>query len=160
MHEQTVQEFWQSHACGDALVGGLRERFGGDYECFFSDYDPFRHSLERDLPACSDALKLSGKRVLEIGLGRGADSESLIRRGANRTGIDLSAESVERVRTRLTLRDRSFDDLRQGSVLDLPVGDNAFDMVFTHGVLHHVLEIRQPQKEIHLGPVSSDGVSS
>jgi SAM-dependent methyltransferase len=149
MDEQTVQDFWQTHACGDALVGGLKERFGGDYEQFFSDYDQLRYSLERHLPACLDALNLSGKRVLEIGLGQGADSESLIRRGANWTGIDLTAESVERVRTRLTLRDLPFDELRQGSVLDLPFGDDAFDMVFSHGVLHHVPEIRQAQKEIH-----------
>ena len=135
MDEQTVQDFWQSHACGDALVGGLKERFGGDYERFFSDYDNFRYSMENHLPACFDALNLSGKRVLEIGLGQGADSESLIRRSAHWSGIDLTGESVERARTRLTLRDLPFEDLRQGSVLDLPFAANTFDMVFSHGVL-------------------------
>src|SRR5262249_55330715 len=35
MDEQTIQDFWQNHACGDALVGGLEDRFGGDYEQFF-----------------------------------------------------------------------------------------------------------------------------
>jgi SAM-dependent methyltransferase len=149
MDERTVQDFWQRHACGDALVGGLKERFDGDYEQFFCDYDQFRYSLERHLPACFDALNLSGKRVLEIGLGQGAGSESLIRRGASWSGVDLTAESVERVQTRLILRDLPFDELRQGSVLDLPFGDNTFDMVFSHGVLHHVPEIRQAQKEIH-----------
>jgi SAM-dependent methyltransferase len=148
MDEQTVQDFWQDHACGDALVGGLIERFGGDYEKFFTDYDQFRYSLERHLPACLDALNVGGKRVLEIGLGQGADSESLIRRGAAWSGLDLTAESVERVRTRLTLRDLPFEQLRQGSVLDLPFPDGTFDMVFSHGVLHHVPEIRQAEKEI------------
>jgi SAM-dependent methyltransferase len=149
MDEETVQDFWQDHACGDALVGGLRDRFGGDYEKFFSDYDQFRYAMERHLPACLDGLNLDGKRVLEIGLGQGADSESLIRRGAVWTGVDLTAESVERVRTRLTLRDLPFADLRQGSVLDLPFADNEFDLVFSHGVLHHVPEIRQAEQEIH-----------
>lgn len=149
MDEQTVQDFWQDHACGDALVGGLRDRFGGDYETFFSDYDQFRYSMESHLPACLDGLDLDGKRVLEIGLGQGADSESLIRRGARWTGVDLTAESVERVRTRLTLRGLPFDGLRQGSVLGLPFDDNSFDLVFSHGVLHHVPEIRQAEKEIH-----------
>ena len=149
MDEQTVQDFWQDHACGDALVGGLRDRFGGDYEKFFSDYDRFRYAMESHLPACLDGLDLDGKRVLEIGLGQGADAESLIRRGARWTGVDLTAESVERVRTRLTLRDLPFADLRQGSVLDLPFDDNSFDLVFSHGVLHHVPEVQQAQKEIH-----------
>ena len=149
MDEQTVQDFWQDHACGDALVGGLRDRFGGDYDKFFSDYDQFRYSMERHLPACLDGLNLAGKRVLEIGLGQGADSESLIRRGAIWTGVDLTAESVERVRTRLTLRDLPFADLKQGSVLDLPFADDSFDLVFSHGVLHHVPEINQAEQEIH-----------
>lgn len=147
--EHAVQDFWQHHACGDALVGGLKERFGGDYEKFFSDYDQFRYSMEWHLPACFDALGVSGKRVLEIGLGQGADSESLIHRGALWSGVDLTAESVERVRTRLTLRNLPFERLEQGSVLDLPFSDNTFDMVFSHGVLHHVPEIRQAEKEIH-----------
>lgn len=149
MDEKTVQDFWQDHACGDAKVGGLRERFGGDYEKFFADYDKWRYSFERHLPACFDGLNVSGKRVLEIGLGQGADSESLIRRGALWSGIDLTSESVERVRTRLTLRDLPFGELVQGSVLELPFADNSFDMVFSHGVLHHVPEIRQAEREIH-----------
>jgi hypothetical protein len=56
MDEKTVQDFWQNHACGDALVGGLRDRFGGDYEKFFSDYDKFRYAMESHIPACLDAL--------------------------------------------------------------------------------------------------------
>lgn len=149
MDEQTVQDFWEHHACGDALIGGLKERFGGDYEKFFSDYDEFRYSMEDHLPACFDALGVSGARVLEIGLGQGADAESLIRRGAIWSGVDLTAESIERVRTRLTLRELPFADLTQGSVLDLPFPDDSFDMVFSHGVLHHVPEIQQAQREIH-----------
>jgi SAM-dependent methyltransferase len=149
MDEQQVQDFWQNHACGDAQVGGLRERFKGDYEEFFADYDRFRYENERHLPACIDALGVSGKQVLEIGLGEGADAEQLIRRGANWSGVDLTAESVARVQTRLSLRDLPYSELRQGSVLDLPFADNSFDVVFSHGVLHHVPEILQAQSEIH-----------
>jgi SAM-dependent methyltransferase len=61
----------------------------------------------------------------------------------------LTSESVERVRTRLTLRDLPFGELVQGSVLELPFADNSFDMVFSHGVLHHVPEIGQAEREIH-----------
>ena len=149
MDEKNVQEFWQNHACGDAQVGGLHERFHDDYEKFFTEYDGFRYQNEPHLPACLDALNVAGKRVLEIGLGEGSESESLIRRGAHWSGIDLTAESIERVRTRLTLRQLPYDELRQGSVLDLPFSDDTFDMVFSHGVLHHVPDIKQAQREIH-----------
>jgi hypothetical protein len=43
MDEQTVQRFWQDHACGDTQVGGLHERFSNDYDKFFTDYDRFRY---------------------------------------------------------------------------------------------------------------------
>ena len=149
MDEQAVQEFWQDHACGDAQVGGLHQFFHDDYEEFFTDYDRFRYQNERHLPKCIDALSVEGKQVLEIGLGEGADSERLIRNGARWSGVDLTAESIERVRTRLTLRNLAYDELRQGSVLALPFADDSFDMVFSHGVLHHVPDIKQAQQEIH-----------
>jgi SAM-dependent methyltransferase len=149
MDEQTIQNFWQDHACGDDQVGGLHDRFRDDYEKFFTDYDRFRYANERHLPACLDALNVSGKRVLEIGLGQGSDAERLIRRGAIWSGIDLTSESVERVRTRLMLRELPYGELPQGSVLDLPFADNSFDLVFSHGVLHHVPDIKQGQSEIH-----------
>ena len=105
MDEQAIKEFWQGHPCGDAQVGGLRDRFHGDYDRFFTDYDQFRYRNERHLPACIDALNVADKKVLEIGLGEGAESERLIRQGAHWSGVDLTAEAVERVRTRLTLRE-------------------------------------------------------
>jgi SAM-dependent methyltransferase len=149
MDEQAIEAFWQGHPCGDAQIGGLGDRFAGDYDTFFTNYDQFRYRNERHLPACIDALDAAGKKVLEIGLGEGADSERLIRRGARWSGVDLTAEAVDRVRTRLTLRKLPHDELRQGSVLDLPFADGTFDMVFSHGVLHHVPDIRQAQSEIH-----------
>jgi SAM-dependent methyltransferase len=141
--------FWQGHPCGDAQVGGLRERFQGDYDKFFTEYDRFRYQNERHLPTCLGALNVGGKQVLEIGLGQGSDSERLIRQRARWSGVDLAAESVARVRARLTLRGLPFGELRQGSVLDLPFADDSFDMVFSHGVLHHVPDIKQAQSEIH-----------
>ena len=126
--------------CGSASAG-LRE--------VLHRLRPVPLSDREHLPACFDALNVKGKQLLEIGLGEGADAESLIRRGARWSGVDLTAESIERVKTRLTLRELPFEELSQGSVLDLPFADNSFDMVFSHGVLHHVPEIRQAEKEIH-----------
>jgi SAM-dependent methyltransferase len=148
-HELAVMRFWQEHACGDDQVGGLRTRFDGDYDKFFTEYDRFRYSNERHLPSCLAALNVTGKRLLEIGLGEGSDSELLIRQGAKWSGIDLTAESVARVKARLTLRHLPYAELRQGSVLNLPFADGSFDVVFSHGVLHHVPDIKLAQKEIH-----------
>lgn len=149
MIEQDIESFWDSHPCGDHIVGGLDERFSRDYEAFFARYDAWRYGRERHIPACLDALDLQDRRVLEIGLGQGAESEQVIRRGAHWSGVDLTHEAVERVGTRLKLRGLAYDELRQASVLHLPFDDARFDLVFSHGVLHHVPDIVQAQREIH-----------
>lgn len=147
MQESDIQDFWNTHPCGDQMVGGLAAEHRGDYDRFFTEYDAFKYRLESHIPGCLDQLDARGKRVLEIGLGQGAESEQLIGRGALWSGLDLTAESVDRVRTRLDLRDLE-GEVKQGSALDIPWPDGAFDMVFSHGVLHHIPDIGRAQSEI------------
>ncbi|MGH3834135.1 MAG: class I SAM-dependent methyltransferase [Pseudonocardiaceae bacterium] len=149
MHESDVQEFWNSHPCGDHIVGGLHGAFADDFECFFTAYDAWRYRQEAHIPACLDRIDWHDRKVLEIGLGQGAESEQLIRRGARWSGLDLTQESVDRVSARLAIRSLPRDDLRQGSALAIPWPDDAFDIVFSHGVLHHIPDIRSAQAEIH-----------
>jgi SAM-dependent methyltransferase len=149
VNETDIQSFWNTHPCGDHIVGGLHGRFADDYESFFAAYDDWRYRQEGHIPACLDRIDWRGREVLEIGLGQGAESEQLIRRGARWSGLDLTPESVERVRARLTVRDLPHQDLRQGSALSIPWPDNSFDMVFSHGVLHHIPDIRTAQAEIN-----------
>jgi len=146
--EAEIAEFWQAHPCGDHLLGGLDERFRGDYLAFFNAYDAARYRLESHIPDCLDALDLRDRRVLEIGLGQGAESEGLIRRGARWTGIDLTAEAVRRVSLRLNLHDLPYEGIAQASATAIPFPDHSFDMVFSHGVLHHIPNIEAAQAEI------------
>lgn len=149
MNETEVQSFWNAHPCGDAIVGGLHGGFSDDYERFFTAYDAWRYRQEGHIPACLDRIDWQGRKVLEIGLGQGAESEQLIRRGARWSGLDLTNESVRRVRARLAIRDLPHDDVRQGSALSIPWPEDSFDLVFSHGVLHHIPDIRAAQAEIH-----------
>lgn len=149
MDEADVQSFWNSHPCGDHIVGGLHGAFAADHEAFFRAYDSWRYRQEGHIPGCLDRIDWRGRTVLEIGLGQGAESEQLIRRGARWSGLDLTRESVDRVRTRLAIRKLPYDGLRQGSAVAIPWQDDAFDLVFSHGVLHHIPDIRAAQAEIH-----------
>jgi SAM-dependent methyltransferase len=149
VNEADVQSFWTAHPCGDAIVGGLHASFDDDYERFFAAYDAWRYRQESHIPACLDRIDWRGRKVLEIGLGQGAESEQIIRRGAVWSGLDLTSESVDRVRTRLALRDLPHDDVRQGSAVEIPWPNDSFDIVFSHGVLHHVPDIRRAEREIH-----------
>jgi hypothetical protein len=70
----------RSHPCGEQFVAG-RDDLG--YERFFEEYDRFRYELD---PGCLEQVSFGGRKVLEIGLGLGADSEQIIRRGGSGPG--------------------------------------------------------------------------
>jgi SAM-dependent methyltransferase len=142
--EETVKDFWAENPCGEAFV----ERRSSSHERFFADYDSFRYGLESHIPRCLDEIDFADKRVLEIGLGLGADSEQIIRRGARWNGVDLTQESVERVETRLALRDLPSESLQQASALNLPFPDDHFDVIYSHGVFHHIPDVAQAQAEL------------
>lgn len=148
MNESDIQDFWNRYPCGDLQVGGLEQR-RGNYEAFFTDYDEFRYRREAHILRCLDNIDFQEKQVLEIGLGQGADSEQIIKRGAKWSGLDLTPESIARVQTRLSLRQLPYQSIKQGSVLQIPYEENSFDIVFSHGVLHHVPDIKTAQREIH-----------
>ena len=148
MDEQTIERFWDAHPCGDASVGGLKGSRPEDYLAFFSNYDAFRYKNEHHILSCLDAIPFHGKRILEIGLGQGADSEQLIHRGAKWSGLDLTQEAVDRVATRLKLRALPYQTIKKGSALSIPYDTDSFDIVFSHGVMHHIPEVRVAQKEI------------
>lgn len=147
--EQRISGFWDAHPCGDAFVGGLADAYGDDYVRFFEDYDRHRYATESHVLACLDRLRVQGTRLLEIGLGEGAESEQLLRRGARWTGVDITDESVRRVRRRLILRGLPAMALLRASATALPFADSSFDAVFSHGVLHHVPDIAAAQRELH-----------
>jgi len=147
VNEASIREFWNGHPCGEGLIGDAH-RYSVNYEEFFKHYDDYRYRTEAHIPRCLDAIGFSGKRTLEIGLGQGADSEQIIRRGGLWSGLDLTPESVERVRLRLRLRKLPFEALERGSALDIPFSDRTFDIVYSHGVLHHIPDITRAQSEI------------
>lgn len=81
-----------------------------------------------------DCYELAGKRILECGMGGGDDTEVLLKLPFSEIySFDLST-SIERAA-------RYLSDPRltifQASILEMPVPDGAFDVVFCHRVLQH-----------------------
>lgn len=146
--EPEIKDFWQTNPCGAELVGDLPDESRSEYERFFDRYDEYRYAKEPHILTNLDKIDFSGKRVLEIGLGQGADAEQIARRGGVFSGVDLTDEAVKRTRMRFSLRGLAFDRIEQASALELPFAGNSFDIVFSHGVLHHIPEIKTAEKEI------------
>jgi len=148
MNEIEIKDFWQRHPCGEDFVGGA-EKYESDYTQFFESYDKFRYTKEPHILECLKNIDFQGKRTLEIGLGQGADAEQIIRLGADWFGLDLTHESAKRVQVRLNLRKLKTGGITNGSAVEMPFADDSFDIVFSHGVLHHIPEINKAQSEIH-----------
>lgn len=88
-------------------------------------------------------------RALDDGCGSGRYTLSLKALGCkNVTGIDVSPDSVA-----LATKMNSFPEQKvkfmQGSVLELPFENDAFDFVFSNGVLHHTLSTEKGLAEIY-----------
>ena len=97
-----------------------------------------RYALEPYIPAFAEFPAWRGRRVLEVGVGAGADFSQFVRHGAKAAGIDLTAAGVALARDRL--RDAGFSGhrggLARGDAEDLPFRDGSFDLVYSWGVLH------------------------
>src|SRR5437016_2153494 len=79
---------------------------------------------------------MRGRRVLEIGVGLGADHQRFAEAGAELYGIDLTDRAVRHTQGRLALFGLT-SKLEVGDAERLNFPDEYFDCVYSWGVLHH-----------------------
>jgi SAM-dependent methyltransferase len=77
-----------------------------------------------------------GRHILEVGSGSGLVSLALARRGAAVTLCDISPEAV-RFSKAVFARAGASETTVQGSLLDLPFENDAFDVTWNAGVIEH-----------------------
>lgn len=136
-----VRNFWDEASCGETLyLDGL------DVEAFKRQSDT-RYALEPFIIPFADFGAAKGKKVLEIGVGLGADHQRFAESGALLSGIDLTPRAIEMTRRRFeTLGLKS--DLRVGDAERLDFPDNSFDIVYSWGVIHHSPDTGKAAEEI------------
>src|SRR5205809_797716 len=125
-----VQDFWNAEPCGSRYLEAAE-----DFEAFEAHLRS-RYALEPHIPQFAKFSSARDLRVLEIGAGIGADYLEWLRAGADATGIDLSAISIERAKRRCVLAGYE-PDLRVADAERLPFAADTFDVVYSYGVMHH-----------------------
>jgi ubiquinone/menaquinone biosynthesis C-methylase UbiE len=90
----------------------------------------------------------SGLRVLEIGCGCGSEAERFARAGAHYTAVDLTNAAVNITRLRFQLANLE-GRFVQGDAENLPFADGSFDLVYSHGVLHHTPDTPRTIREVY-----------
>ena len=138
-----VREFWQQHPCGtkfsDAAIGSQE---------FFERIERHRYEKEWHIPAAANFSATCGLKVLEIGCGIGTDGAQFAQAGAEYTGIDLTEAAVELARKRFSVFGLA-GDFRVSDAENLDFASDSFDLVYSHGVLHHTPDIEGAVGEIH-----------
>lgn len=106
---------------------------------FFADLDQYHFEKLHHLLRLVDFDGYRGKHVLEVGCGAGTDLARFARGGAIVTGVDLSRSAIELARKNFE-QQGLHADLREADGERLPFQDDAFDLVYAHGVVQYAVD--------------------
>jgi SAM-dependent methyltransferase len=140
--KSAVHDFWNEASCGERLYLDTTDRAG------YTQQARQRYELEPFIPSFAEFEAWCGKRVLEIGVGLGADHQRFAEAGALLTGIDLTPRAVEHTRRRLATCGLT-SQLSGGDAESLQFPDSSFDLVYSWGVIHHSPDTPEVVREIH-----------
>jgi SAM-dependent methyltransferase len=141
--KERVRAFWQQNPCGtkfaDASPGSRR---------FYELVEEHRYKKEWHIPAAAGFANSKDLSVLEVGCGLGTDGAQFAKAGAKYTGIDLTDAAVDLAKRRFELFNLP-GTFRVADAERLLFANNSFDIVYSHGVLHHTPDTAAAVREIH-----------
>lgn len=127
--KQRVHDFWNDASCGEALL-----MHGETLEGRFKNQMRARYEWEPEILSFAKFEEYKYKKVLEIGVGLGADHQKWAEAGADLYGVDLTERAIRITSKRF----ESFglkSNLRIADAENLPFEDSNFDVVYSWGVL-------------------------
>ena len=125
--KEEIRDFWDCGPCGTRYLNEADK---------FENHSRARYSLEPYIEEFAQFASSRGLRMLEVGVGMGADYLQWLKAGAFATGVDLSPMSLEQARRRCKLAGHT-PDLRVADAENLPFADATFDLLYSYGVMHH-----------------------
>lgn len=141
--KERVRAFWQAHPCGTKFADAAPGT-----RLFFEKVEEHRYQTEWHIPEAAGFAGTKGMRVLEIGCGLGTDGAQFAKAGADYTGVDLTDAAVELAQKRFELFGLP-GTFHEADAENLDFADNSFDLVYSHGVLHHTPDTARAIREVH-----------
>ena len=135
------RDFWSHNQPGFRFAGSAP----GTPE-FFREVEAHRYKLEPHIQEIVRFERWRDRDALEAGCGIGTDAARFARAGARYTGVDTSNAALDLARRRFELEDLE-GRFVEASILDLPFADETFDLVYSHGVIHHVEDTQRAVDE-------------
>jgi ubiquinone/menaquinone biosynthesis C-methylase UbiE len=147
--ESTAEE---STAAVEHVEQVTGEHYGRLFQVF-TDHSYWREPVEllrqRLTRNSIDLNDLDKKSVLDAGCGGGRYSVAWRLLGAGRVmGIDISETGVADAEQRVKAGSVSAVSFQRGDVLNLPVDNDSYDIVFSNGVLHHTVDWQKGVAEL------------
>ncbi len=143
--DQNNSTFW-NELCGTQLaksLGIVDDSIASlkKFDDWYFDYYPY---LTTHIPFDD----VTGRQVLEVGLGYGSVAQRLAEAGADYVGLDIARGPVSMVEHRLRQNGLP-GSARQGSILAAPFPDRSFDLVVAIGCLHHTGDLQRAIAECY-----------
>lgn len=126
--KQQEKSFWEEASCGEKLYLEAVTKDG------YLQQAQKRYELEPEILSFAGFDKHRNQKVLEIGLGLGADHQKWAEAGAILYGVDLTKRAVEHTNRRFKLLGLH-SHLQSADAEHLPFPDEFFDVVYSWGVL-------------------------
>ena len=142
--QQDVTNYWNKEVCGT--------RFSKEQtpENYYKEIVENRYYCEpyiKDFAFSKDEFNISNKTILEIGVGAGTDFIGFLKRKAICYGIDATDSSInetnKHIKSSLKENEYNLQFLEKINAENLPFDNNKFDLVYSHGVLHHAKKTMQ-----------------
>ncbi len=140
--KERVRQFWQANPCGTKFADAPQGT-----RAFFERVEEHRYAKEWHIPLAAGFDSARGLRVLEIGCGLGTDGARFARAGAAYTGVDLTEAAVSLARKNFELQNLA-GEFRTADAENLDFADGTFDLVYSHGVLHHTPDTERAVAEV------------
>jgi 2-polyprenyl-3-methyl-5-hydroxy-6-metoxy-1,4-benzoquinol methylase len=137
----TPSDFWTGYQPGFRFT----EEVPGTPR-FYNAVERHRYGLEPHIREIADFSRWVGEDVLDVGCGIATDGVQFARAGARYTGIDQSPTAIELARRRFELEGLD-GKIVHGLATDLPFADESFDLVWSHGVIHHIADTQSAVDE-------------